>query len=70
MCQRVLCRGRDGKGACSLLMVRLKWRRKEGEVQSCFFGDSSFNSDSGITSGTVEAWGFISRNSADRFLDS
>ena len=51
-------------------MVHLKWCRKEGEVQSCFFGDSSFNSDTEITSGTVEAWGFNSRNSANQFLDS
>jgi len=51
-------------------MVCLKWCRKEGEVQSCFFGDDSYNSDSRIASGTVEAWGFSPRNSADWFLDS
>ena len=32
-------------------MVRLKWRRKEGEVQSCFWGDTSFKRGVGIVTG-------------------
>ena len=44
--------------------------QKGGGSLVLLFGDSSFNSDSGVASGAVEVWGFISRNSANRFLDS
>ena len=38
-----------------VLMVCLKWRRKEGEVQSCLRGDMSFSSEIGIDTGEQEA---------------
>ena len=57
-------------GPWSRLIVRLKWRRNEEEVQSCLLGEISFNTDVGIVVGEQEVWGFSFKNSDVLFLDS
>ena len=51
-------------------MMHLKCHRKEGEVQSSLLGDMILRSGVGISTGTLEEWGFDCRNTLDRFLES
>ena len=51
-------------------MVRLKWYRKDGKVQSCIRGDTSFKIDIGIVTETPKLSGCVHRNSSDLFLES
>ena len=44
-----------GRGPWSALTVRLKWRAKDGEVQSRLTGDITFSSEVGINVEEQEA---------------
>ena len=49
-------------------LLEISW--EEGEVQSGFVGDMIFKRGIGMTTGALDALGFDSRNSLERFLDS